>query len=133
MTLNLHADEYAALTEDPNSVQDERTADRIGRLEGKNEWLLHQFEALQTKLAAGLPFNLAPRPCGGPCSRSWAGQERAVDAAVAKAREQDAAREDFISPCAQLCASLTREPMGLRAVVFIRGLSRHGRVQEGWW
>ena len=30
----------------PDPIVDQRTADRISRLEGKNEWLLHQFEAL---------------------------------------------------------------------------------------
>lgn len=109
VTLNLPADEYAALAQDaldagyptpgtyalalvrargdaPGPIVDRRTGERIGRLEGKNEWLLHQFEALQAKLAAaGVPFALAPGPGGAPRPRSWAAQERAVDAAVAEA------------------------------------------------
>lgn len=116
VTLNFHADEYAALAEDaldagyatpgtyvlalvrargdaPEPILDERTADRIGRLEGANAWLQHQFEALQAKLrAADIPFQLAPGPNQGPRPRSWAAQERAVDEAVALALEQDHAR-----------------------------------------
>lgn len=116
VTLNLHADEYAALAEDafgagyktpgtyalalvrargdaPEPILDERTEDRLMRLAGQNEWLLHQFEALQAKLqAAGVPFRLASGPNGDPRPRSWAAQERAVDAAVELALEQDKAR-----------------------------------------
>ena len=116
VTLNLPADEYAALVQDaldagyttpgtyalavvrargdvPEPIVDQRSEDRISRLEGKNEWLLHQFEALQAKLAAtGVPFTLAPGPGGEPRPRSWAAQERAVDAAVAEALARDAAR-----------------------------------------
>ena len=66
VTLNLPAAEYAALAQDaldagyatpgtyalalmrargdaPDPIVDRRTEERIGRLEGKNEWLLHQF------------------------------------------------------------------------------------------
>ena len=116
VTLNFHPDEYAALAADaleagyqtpgtyakalvyargdaPEPIQDERTAERIHRLEGKNEWLLHQFEALQENLrAAGIAFKLAPGPNDEPRPRSWAAQERAVDAAVADALARDAAR-----------------------------------------
>ena len=117
VTLNLHADEYAALAEDalhagyatpgtyalalvrargeaPDPVVDARTAERIGRLEGAKAWLLHQFEAMEAQLrAAGLPVRLAPEPPPGqPRPRSWAAQERAVDEAVAEALAYDAAR-----------------------------------------
>lgn len=116
VTLNFHPDEYAALAADaleagyqtpgtyakalvyargdaPEPIQDERTEERLQRLTGTNEWLLHQFEALQAQLrAAGVPFKLPPGPHGAPRPRSWAAQERAVDAAVAEALEQDAAR-----------------------------------------
>ena len=116
VTLNLPADEYAALAQDaldagyatpgtyalalvrargdaPGPIVDRRTEERINRLEGKNEWLLHQFEALQAKLsAAGVPFALAAGPGGGPRPRSWAAQERAVAAAVAEALARDQAR-----------------------------------------
>ena len=116
VTLNLHADEYAALAEDaleagyatpgtyalalvrtrgaaPEPIPDRRSADRLMRLEGANEWLQHQFEALQTTLkAAGVPFKLAPGPGGGPRPRSWAAQERAIEEAVAVALARDAAR-----------------------------------------
>ena len=116
VTLNFHADEYAALAADaldagyatpgtyalalvrargdaPETIRDERTEERLQRLAGTNEWLLHQFEALQEKLrAAGVPFQLGPGPHGEPRPRSWAAQERAVDEAVAVALEQDHAR-----------------------------------------
>ena len=116
VTLNFHSDEYAALAVDaldagyetpgtyakalvyargdaPEPIQDERTEERIHRLEGKNEWLLHQFEALQEKLrAAGVPFKLAPGPNGEPRPRSWTAQERAIEQAVAEALEQERAR-----------------------------------------
>ena len=116
VTLNLHADEYAALADDaleagyktpgtyalalvrargdaPAPILDERTDERMMRLEGKNEWLLHQFEALQAKLqAAGIPFKLVSGPNGQPRPRSWAAQDRAVDTAVDRALEQDKTR-----------------------------------------
>lgn len=116
ITLNLHPDEYDALAEDaleagyatpgtyalalvrergdaPAPILDKRTSTRIERLEGKNEWLLHQFEAAQARLQeAGVAFKLAPAPAGGPVPRSWAAQERAVDDAVAQALEGERRR-----------------------------------------
>lgn len=116
VTLNFHAEEYAALTADARDagyatpgtyalalvrargdvtepINDERTEDRINFLEGKNEWLLHQFEALQAKLQeAGVPYKVPPGPNGEPLPRSWTAQERAVDEAVEQALEHERAR-----------------------------------------
>lgn len=116
ITLNFHPDEYAALAEDaldagyatpgtyalalvrargdaPAPIPDQRSADRLARLEGANEWLQQQFEALQVTLkAAGVPFQLAKGPGGGPRPRSWAAQQREVEQAVAEALARDRAR-----------------------------------------
>jgi hypothetical protein len=116
VTLNFHADEYAALAADalqagyatpgtyalalvrargdaPEPIHDERAEERLQRLEGKNEWLLQQYEALQEKLrAAGIVFKLASGPNGEPRPRSWTAQEREVEQAVTQAIERERAR-----------------------------------------
>ena len=94
VTLNIHADEYAALAEDalaagyqppgtyalglvrargdaPAPIQDERTEERIQRLAETNEWLLQQFEAAKALLReARIPCKLAAGPGGNPRPRS---------------------------------------------------------------
>ena len=116
VTLNLHPDEYAALAEDalqagyqtpgtyakalvrargdaPDPIRDQRSEERLAKLQGANEWLHQQFDKAQAALRnAGVPFQLARGLGGGPAPRSWAAQERAVDAAVALALEQERAR-----------------------------------------
>ena len=116
VTINLPPDEYAALTEDaltagyetpgtyakalvrargdaPAPILDRRGEERLGKLQGANEWLHQQFDHAQAALQqAGVPFRLARGPGGDPAPRSWAAQERAVDAAVALALEQERAR-----------------------------------------
>ncbi len=117
VTLNFHPDEYTALAEDafeagyatpgtyalalvrargdaPAPIPDPHAAERIGRLEGSNEWLVLQFEARGKQLeAAGLRPRLAPAPPGGELPRSRAAQERAVDAAVEAAVARTLAQE----------------------------------------
>jgi hypothetical protein len=116
VTINLYPDEYAALAEDaleagyttpgtyakalvlergeaPSPIYDQRGEERLLRLEGQKEWLLAQFEAAQQRLLeANVPFKLAKLPGNIPQPRSWAAQERAVQAAVATALEQERAR-----------------------------------------
>ena len=120
VTLNLYPEEYASLAEDaltagyptpgtyakalllargeaPYPILDQRSAERVGKLLGANEWLLEQFEHAQAVLRkAGLTFQLAPGPGGGPAPRSWAAQQRAVEQAVeqavAEALEQERAQ-----------------------------------------
>lgn len=115
VTLNLYADEYVALQADaqqagytspgtyalalvrargdaPEPIHDRVARERLSHLQGQNEWLLRQFEALQTTLrAAGIPFKVAPTPGGEPQPRSWTAQERAVEAAVAQALDYERA------------------------------------------
>lgn len=133
VTLNFHSEEHAALVDDareagyaspgtfalalvrergeaPEPIHDERTEDRINRLEGKNEWLQHQFEALLAKLeAAGVPYKLPPGPNGEPRPRSWAAQERAVEEAVELALQQERAR--VARQAAKAAASLEKPPV----------------------
>jgi hypothetical protein len=116
VTINLYPDEYESLAEDaltagyktpgtyakalilargeaPEPILDQRSAERVGKLQGANEWLLEQFEHVQAVLQkAGVPFQLAPGPGGGPAPRSWAAQQRAVDKAVAEALAQERAQ-----------------------------------------
>ena len=115
VTINLPPDEYAALAEDaltagyatpgtyakalvrargdaPEPIPDQRSEERLAKLQGANEWLHQQFDYAQAALQrAGVPFRLARGPGGDPAPRSWAAQERAVDA-VALAVEQERAR-----------------------------------------
>lgn len=116
VTLNLYPDEYESLEEDaltagyptpgtyakalvlargdaPEPILDQRSEERVHKLQGANEWLLEQFEHAQAVLRkAGVPFSLAPGPSGGPAPRSWAAQQRAVEQAVAEALEQERAQ-----------------------------------------
>ena len=116
VTLNLYPEEYASLAEDtlmagyptpgtyakalllargeaPDPILDQRSAERVGKLQGANEWLLEQFEHAQAVLRkAGVTFQLAPGPGGGPAPRSWAAQQRAVEQTVAEALEQERAQ-----------------------------------------
>ena len=116
VTINLPPDEYAALAEDaltagyetpgtyakalvrarsdaPDPIPDARSEERLAKLQGANEWLHQQFDHAQAALQrAGVPFRLARGPGGDPVPRSRAAQQRAVDAAVALAVEQERAR-----------------------------------------
>ena len=116
VTLNLYPDEYESLAEDaltagyptpgtyakalvvargeaPDPILDQRSEERVHKLQGANEWLLEQFEHAQVVLRkAGVPFQLAPGPGGGPAPRSWAAQQRAVEQAVAEALAQERAQ-----------------------------------------
>lgn len=116
ITLNLHPDEYAAVAEDaftagherpgtyakalvlnrgdaPEPISDERTAERLHKLEGAKQWLLQQLDAAHAQLGqAGLPIKSARGPAGEPAPRSWPAQERAIEQAVAVALQQERAR-----------------------------------------
>ena len=116
VTLNLYPDEYESLAEDaltagyqtpgtyakalvlargeaPEPILDQRSAERVGKLQGANAWLLEQFEHAQAVLRkAGVSFQLARGPGGGPAPRSWAAQQRAVEQAVAEALAQERAQ-----------------------------------------
>jgi hypothetical protein len=116
VTINLHPDEYAALAEDaltagyetpgtyakalvrargdaPEPILDRRSAERVLKLQGANEWLLQQLDAAHAQLQqAGLPIKSMRGPGGEPAPRSWAAQQRAVDQAVALALEQERAQ-----------------------------------------
>jgi hypothetical protein len=115
VTLNLHPAEYEALADDafeagyatpgtyakalveargepPAPRLDEHSAERVLRLEAKNAWLLHQFEAaLDALQAAGLRFTWGDLPPGEQRPRSRAAQQRAVARAVTEALQQEQA------------------------------------------
>lgn len=116
VTINLHPDEYEALAEDaltagyetpgtyakalvrergdaPEPILDRRSAERVLKLQGANEWLLQQLDAAHAQLRqAGVPIKPARGPSDGPAPRSWAAQQRAVDEAVALALQQERAQ-----------------------------------------
>ena len=116
VTLNFHPDEYEALAEDaleagyatpgtyalavvrergdaPDPIRDERTEERVRRLEAKHAWLLQQFETAQKQLrSAGRPFQFTDLPEGEYRPRSRAAQERAVERAREEAVAQERAR-----------------------------------------
>ena len=117
VTINLYPDEYESLADDaltagyqtpgtyakalvlargeaPEPILDQRSAERVGKLQGANEWLLEQFEHAQAVLRkAGITFQLARGPGGGPAPRIWAAQQRAVERAVEQAVAEALAQE----------------------------------------
>lgn len=80
--------------EAPPPIRDRRSAEQIGRLEGKGQWLLSQYEQLTEQLiAAGLVPRLAHSNLDEPMPRSRGVQDRAIEAAVVAVKQKYVARE----------------------------------------
>ena len=133
VTVNLDPAQYADLAEDalqagyasagtyakalvlhrgeaPPPIPDRRRDERYARLEGKAEWLLLQYEALQEQVRAlGHAPVLAPFPADGEMPRSRPAQDRAVAAAVATAVAQEARKRTQLQARYDLLAARLAE------------------------